>query len=100
MLFRSLIASQPWVALPVVNGFVLWIVNLGVGFFMGKTLLGINDLWIQLDTTVAVQAVQDSIYIYQGLAANSASTPAQLAAAQKQLESAASKLITINNAPL
>lgn len=95
----ALIAAQPWVALPVINGFVLWVVNFGVGLLMGKTLLGINDLWIQLDVTTDVQAVQDSIYTYQGLAANAASTPAQLAAAQAQLEAAASALIKINNAP-
>jgi len=98
-IMAALIASQPWVAMPFINGIITWIVNWGVGLAMKESILGLNDLWIQYDTGVEVQAVQDSVYTYQGLVANNA-TPAQIAAAQANLETAAAALITIQNNPI
>jgi hypothetical protein len=74
-------------------------VNMAVGLGMKESILGLNDLWIQYDTGVEVQNVQDSIYQYQGLVAGNA-TAAQLAAAQAKLEAAGAALITIQNNPL
>ena len=93
----ALLVAAPWTGLPVLSGMIRFFISKIIKFFMDQTILGVNDVWIQVDNAGDVKAVKEATQQLKDLKPDS--DPALIAAARAAFEKAAGDLIRIKDAP-
>lgn len=62
-----LISKAGFLAWPVVNPVVSWVITKFVTLLLEKTILGINEAWIKIENTGEIRAVQEASMALQAL---------------------------------